>query len=205
MIVQIPFSGFYESIHNSNIDYYLDNQVFTDYATGCTNNDKLSYRAYDAINWPELYLDYAREYAANFAYKFNINMQFESMTSPREYNFSTDRIFCEISESEVLRLFNATCKDTLARLAREAFTSRDGFISFYNPDFLTWGEVLSWDHNQLLILIESFINDDDYEIYIMDDSINNGFIDELLYKHCTDKRIFNVHGYLQARIERAAA
>jgi len=209
MIVQIPFSGFYESIHNSNIDNVLDNQIFTDYATGCTNNDQLSYRAWDSINWHELYFDYAREYAANFAYKFNISMKFESIARPREYNFSTDRIFCEISESEVKRIFAATCKATLAKNARDTFTSRDGFNSFYDPDYLTWGEVLSWDHNQLLVLIDSFIvNFDfhaDYELYIMDESICNGFINELIYKHCSDKRIFKVFDYLQSRIERKAA
>ena len=212
MIIQIPFSGFYDSIHNSNIDYALDNQVFTDYATGCTNNDKLSYRAWDSIQWNELYLDYAKEYASSFADKFNINMKFESMTSPREYNFTTDRIFCEISENEVIRIFNSTDKTVLSQKARDAFTSRDGFISFYEPDYLTWGDVLTWDHNQLLILIDSYIHNDDiftgvddYELFIMDDSIGNGFINELIYKHCNDKRIFKVYDYLQSRIERMAA
>jgi hypothetical protein len=207
MNVQIPFSGFYDSIHNSNIDDCLDNQVFTDYSTGCTNNDRLSYLAFDSINWHVLYLDYAKEYASAFAHKFNIAMQFESMTSPKEYNFTTDRIFCEISESEVKRVFNSTDKAVLSKKAREAFTSRDGFTSFYNPDYLTWGDVLTWDHNQLNVLIDSFINDsyDEYELYIMDDSICNGFINELIYKHCTNKRIFKVFDYLQSRIQRKAA
>jgi hypothetical protein len=132
-------------------------------------------------------------------------MQFESIARPREYNFTTDRIFCEISESEVMRIFNATDKNILSQKAREAFTSRDGFISFYDSDYLTWGEVLSWDHNQLLILIDSFINDSDFELYIMEDSICNGFISELIYKHCSDKRIFKVYDYLQSRLDRKAA
>ena len=209
MIVQIPFSGFYYSIHNSNIDYALENQIFTDYATGCTNNDDLTERAYGAIDWRDLYTDYAKEYASAFADKFNIKMQFESMTSPREYNFSTDRIFCEISEKEIMRIFGCTCKNTLAKNARDTFTSRDGFNSFYNSDYLIWGDVLTWDHNQLMVLIDSYVvNFDfhsDYELYIMDDSICNGFIDELIYKHCTDKRIFTIHDYLQIRQARVTA
>lgn len=209
MLIQIPFSGFYESIHSSNIDYYLDNDLFTDYATGCTNNDKLSNRAYYAIDFNAVYLEYAKEYSQAFADKFNITMQFESMTSPREYNFATDRIFCEISPSEIMRIYNATCKDTLARLARETFTSRDGFISFYEPDYLTWGDVLTWDYNQLNVLLDAYIINfycnEDWEIYLMDDLQSNGLIDKLLYKHCTDKRIFKVHSYLQSRAERMAA
>ena len=209
MIIQIPFSGFYESIHSSNIDHYLDNDLFTDYATGCTNNDKLSNRAYYAIDFNAVYLEYAKEYAQAFADKFNITMQFESMTSPREYNFSTDRIFCEISPSEIMRIYNSTCKDTLLRLARETFTSRDGFISFYEPDYLTWGDVLTWDYNQLNVLLDAYIINfycnEDWEIYLMDDLQCNGLINELLYKHCTDKRIFKVHSYLQSRAERMAA
>lgn len=210
MIIQIPFSGFYDSIHNSFIDDVLENQIFTDYATGCTNNDRLSFLAWDSIQWNKLYLDYAKEYAALFADKFNINMQFESMTSPREYNFTTDRIFCEISESEVLRLFNDTDKNILAKNARDTFTSRDGFISFYNPDYLTWDDVLTWDCNQLHVLLDSYIDDsqfDDfgYEYSIIEDLICNGFINELIYKHCTNKRLFKIHDYLQSRIERVAA
>jgi hypothetical protein len=210
MIIQIPFSGFYDSIHNSFIDDVLENQIFTDYATGCTNNDKLSFLAWDSIQWNELYLDYAKEYAALFADEFNINMQFESMTSPKEYNFTTDRIFCEISESEVLRLFNDTDKNILAKNARDTFTSRSGFISFYNPDYLTWDDVLTWDCNQLHVLLDSYIDDsqyDDsgYEYSIIEDLICNGFINELIYKHCTNKRLFKIHNYLQSRIERVAA
>jgi hypothetical protein len=95
MIIQIPFSGFYNSIHNSNIEYELDNGVFTDHATGRINNDRLSELAYDAINRRELYLDYAREYVDNFNCEFGLNLEFESMKSPKEYNFSTGRIFWE--------------------------------------------------------------------------------------------------------------
>lgn len=197
MIIQIPFSGFYESIHNSNIDSEMD-YIFE-------NNQNLSSLLYDSLNWRELFIDYAREYAENFAHKYGIAMQFESLSSPKYYNFETDRIFCHISESEVLRIYATTDKQQLARIARDMFTSRDGFNSFYDPDYLTWDSVLTWDHNQLFALIVAFTDFDESEIYLMDDSLCNGFMSELLYKHCSDKRIFTVFDYLQSRENRKAA
>ena len=198
MIIQIPFSGFYESIHSSAIDDAI-NYTFTDYATGIENNDKLSERLYDSLNWRGMLTEYAKEYADTFAYRFSIELEFESLSSPREYNFTTDRIFCHISENEVLRLYDATQKDKLNQVARDMFTSRDGFNSFYDPDPLLWGDVLEWDHNQLHALLVAYIDDDDFETYLMDNVFGDGTISELLHDHCMDKRIFKIHDYLQSR------
>lgn len=197
MLVQIPFSGFYESIHNSLIDDEID--YFFD------NNAKLGERLRDSINWHDLLNEYAKGYAESVAHEFNIKMQFESLTSPKYYNFQTDRIFCEISESEVKRIFSETDKHVLTETAKSMFTSRDGFNSFYDPDCLTWGDITDFDHNQLHCLLVAYINNDDFEWSIMEDSICNGFISELVYAHCNDKRIFKVYDYLQNRIARKAA
>ena len=206
MIIQIPFGGFYESIHSHGINDYIDSQCFTDYETGTINNDNLSARLYDALNWRDLFIDYAREYTEHFAHEFKIELTFESLSSPREYNFVTDRIFCEISETEVLRIYRLTDKNILKKMALDMFTSYDGFSSFYDNDITAWGDVLEYDHNQLLCLLESYIKtiepqiiDNDYEYSIYEYLSCNGFISELVYKHCTDKRIFRVFDYLQSK------
>ena len=198
MIIQIPFSGFYESIHSSAIDDAI-NYTFTDYASGIENNDRLSERLYDSLNWRDMLTEYAKEYADTFAYRFGIELEFESLSSPREYNFTTDRIFCRINEAEVLRLYASTDKNKLDQVAREMFTSRDGFNSFYDPDPLSWGEVSTWDYNQLYALLVAYVDDDDFETYLMDNVFSDGTINDLLYKHCSDKRIFKIHDYLQSR------
>lgn len=222
MIIQIPFSGFYNSIHSSNIEYELDSGVFTDHATGCANNDRLSELACNSIDWHGLYLDYAREYVANFNSNFNLNLVFESMQSPKEYNFSTDRIFCEISPKELKQLVRQTSKDILSKHAKAMFTSRDGFSSFYDNNYLTWGKIEAWDYNQLHCLLMAWLEQNhsnidycmisggvadwyEHEMYLMDDSQGNGFYSELIYKYCADKRLFTVSDYLNKRAERIAA
>lgn len=204
MIIQIPFSGFYESIHNQAFNDEID-YCFTDYATGLDNNEALSNRLYDSLDWSAAFNDYAKEYAANFAYLFGIEMQFESLSSPKYYNFTTDRIFCEISESEMQRLFDETDKAILSKVSSEMFTSRDGFFSSYNADWKTWGELSEFDHNQLHAVLMAWLETvranevGDYEFAIYETLSCNGNISELVYKHCTDKRIYRVFEYLQDR------
>lgn len=219
MIIQIPFSGFYDSIHSMHIDDELNSSIFTDHDTGYNNNDRLSELAYDAMNWHELYLDYARKYVDNFNHNFGLNLVFESIQRPKEYNYVTDRIFCEINKKELKQIVKQTSKENLAKQAKNMFTSYDGFSSFYNNDYLTWGKIETWDYNQLHCLLLAWLsqnhNNVDYdssgdgvidwykhETYLMDDSRDNGFFSELIYKHCADKRLFTISDYLNRRADR---
>lgn len=184
MIVQIPFNGFYESIHDSMIDDELERDLSDDDGT---LNEGLESRAYDAMNWYELNQGYAKKYAEYFALEFDLKITFESMTSPREYNFSTDRIFCEIEPTEVMRLFENVDVERLDKIAREMFTSCSGFISFYDNDWTTWGQVFTWDCNQLQALLIASLDAD--ELQEVDSKLSeemscNGVISELLYTHC---------------------
>ena len=203
--VVLPFSGFYESIHNSLLDDELNMHMFTDYATGCTNNEGLSQLAYDGCNWSDVFNGYAEEYTKNLAHEFKIKMTFESLQSPKEYNFTTDRIFANISYEELKRIYDACNKTNFNKLAVDTFTSRDGFNSFYNPAIETWGPLNTWDHNQLACLLESFINEgltgeslDEYSI--MESSISNGFLYDLLSENIKNiDRLHKIHEYLNAR------
>lgn len=195
MIIQIPFSGFYYSIHDSVMDGELEY-----YPEGIQN------RLFDAVNWQAVRLWYAIEYCEQFAHKFDIGLTFESLSSPREYNFTTDRIFAEISADEVQKIFNHTDKGTLARICKVNHTSRDGFISFYDPDYLTWGDVLTWDYNQLGSLLEAYITDHyeftDFEAGIVETMYSNGFVSNLLWQSTDNPRIFKIADYLRERAER---
>ena len=210
MIIAIPFSGFYESIHSDNIETHLYNSEFTDHATGCTNNDRLIELAQESINWRALYTDYAKEYVKQFNHEFNLNLVFDELKRPLEYNFTTDQIYCDISPIETHKLFENTKAEFIDKHARAMFTSRSGFISFYNNDWRTWGQVFTWDHNQLYCLLLAWLEADqgitnwyETEAYLMDDYLSsNGGASELLHNHCADKRIFKVSDYLNRRAER---
>ncbi len=83
----------------------------------------------------------------------SISMVFESMDSPREYNFATDRVYGEMPLAILYLLFRksrAEGHETLAAVIAERFTSYDGFISGYSRDIGDWLEkpLRDYDHNE---------------------------------------------------------
>lgn len=158
----IPFAGFYETFFSDlaeeDLRYTLEG---AECLTG-EEKDELESLAYDVIDFRAVHLDIARAYVESFndLFKeetgFDLGLQFESMQSPREYNFGTDRIFCFIDPAKVDSLYRQTDKKLLAEIVKERFTSRSGFISAYDNDLNQWiieGRPKTWDHNQIETLI----------------------------------------------------
>lgn len=88
----------------------------------------------------------------------SIRSTFESMDSPREYNFATDRLYINFPLAMARMIFNkskAEKHETLQTVICERHTSRDGFKSFYGNDLEDWIEkpLSDWDHNELGTLI----------------------------------------------------
>lgn len=207
----IPFSGFYNSIHDGNLDDALS-QSFSD-ENGNTYDGLVS-RAFDLINWQAAQQAYSKGYAENFGQAFNIKgLIFDELNSPREYNFTTDRVFVKLPLSEVFRIKRETPRAMLEAQAREMFTSCSGFISHYSPDVSSWGAVSTWDHNQLLALISAYVLhmrdgkefDQWAEHDLMSDDQCNGQFDNWLFEKVDDKikRLWDVSDYLRQRQQRA--
>lgn len=179
MLVNIPFSGFYNSIWSDEID--REEQEHINYAVhGKDRDNDLSEHLHpeplqlDEAELSEIYLRatqygwaynaIAQDYVASFnAYwsaeiGFPLRLAFESMTSPREYNFATDRIFCDVPISVIHKLFAVSRADkheTLHASIKDRFTSCSGFISHYSNDLNDWLEkpLCNWDHNELGTLL----------------------------------------------------
>ena len=103
--------------------------------------------------------------------------------SPREYNFTTDRIFIKLPAKEIRRIHKATEPEVLAEVAAEEFTSRSGFISFYSPDVESWGPLKTWDHNQRYCLLTAYARQEEpgfAEASLVEDYNCNGDIDNWL-------------------------
>jgi hypothetical protein len=88
----------------------------------------------------------------------SIRMTFESMDSPREYNFATDRLYGEMPLAIVYLMFRRSRAEghaTLAKTIKDRFTSYDGFIAYYPTDIEDWLEkpLGDWDHNELGTLL----------------------------------------------------
>jgi hypothetical protein len=211
----IPFSGFYESLHDSEIDQAFEG-LFQDRESGDPNQG-LNERAMGVINWKQVHLAYAKEYAECFGDRFELNLKFSELWSPREYNFETDRIFVELDDKDVQRLMNERVQEgpyhsVFVDLCREKFTHRSGFHSFYSPDWRDWGPWQKWDLNQVGTLVEAWAIyenggfDQDDEIDLMEHARCNGRLEDWIFtampKDIRD-RLNRIYQYIEDRKERA--
>lgn len=204
MLTTIPFSGFYYSLHDGALDSALES-IFSDDRGDARH--ALVCKAHGAADWRMVQNNYAAEYAAAFAAEFKLPLQFESMESPREYNFSTDVIYCTVGAENAARLFDTCDKTLLDKIARETFTSRDGFASFYDPDFAKWGDILTWDHNRLGVLVRAHVAEQNpdfdswAEVELMEGARCNGRLENWIFRSNPEKlnRLANVNDYLNKR------
>lgn len=162
-LINIPFAGFYCSWYDSELDECVRRDAEY-HASENEDTDESAYRArlFDATDWQAAHLATARKYVQRFAEHFagelgdiELSFTFESMTSPREYNFSTDRLFAWVPESTVSAMYAAVDRAVLAEVIAERFTSRSGFISFYSCDPEDWHAkpLNEWDCNETCTLL----------------------------------------------------
>lgn len=207
----IPFSGFYESWHEDEIDRTFSDMFLDRAGRGIPAPESLSDRARDAVQWSFVYQSYAKDYAEGFLQWLGLNGTFESMSSPKYYNFETDRVFVNLSRGDLARLWKGVDRDRFVGACKRRFTSRDGFISHYAPDWRQWGRLSTWDHNQIGTLVEAYAETEqdgdfgDYEeLELMEDARCNGAIDNWIWDNAGPDlaRALNVWDYLQTRADR---
>jgi hypothetical protein len=171
--INIPFPGFYESILSSEIDSVeaqnaesdaerqesegvpeelrLTAERFEGFYFDCTDYSKVHDRL--ASDWVDEFDGVASE-----ALGVKLRLRFEDMSSPKYYNFETDRIFAASTWKAVKAMFKLSKTDkheTLAAVIKRRFTSRSGFISYYSSDLDDWLKkpVREWDYNELGTLL----------------------------------------------------
>lgn len=175
LTMQIPFMGFYESIHDSNMDYALES--WAEYEA--TESDNAA--EYEALEINAGDLQELRFNATDFsAARYDllpyivrgirerledetgedIPLKLESMTSPKYYNFETDRLFVTIPASFARKMRKEVSDLSLRMTIKERHTSRSGFYSFYRSNFESWLKpVKTWDHNDLMTLFIAWLLD----------------------------------------------
>jgi len=210
-LVTLPFSGFYNSLHDSEIDSTIE-QMFSDRDTGCERNEGLESALFVKCDFRQVHENYARAYAEAFGQEFEVaGLKFESMSSPKYYNFETDRIFATVTKKELARIYRKVSRADLAALVAEKFTSRSGFISFYPADLAEWGPVNTWDHNQYGTLLEALARQEsrtgEFDQYaehsLCEDFRGNGHLDSWIAEATPGiERLYKVHDYLETRAAR---
>lgn len=136
--IQLPFSGFYESIHDMYIDNHIEFELeYLESELGYTDEqlDSIKDRFYDMDYAPirkAICEHYINAYNAVFydEYGIYLGLEYSQLISPRFYNFETDRLYAFIDKSiynEVTALLNS--EDFKTRL-KDKFKCRDGFMPF---------------------------------------------------------------------------
>lgn len=120
----IEFGGFYGSIHEDQIDYQIEIHE-VDFETVDYQKTK--------INDAKAYLKELEQYILD-EYEITTNFGFLEINSPREYNFTTDKILAECVEDRPTRQLTAVLmmNDDFLELARDMTTERSGFMPFYS-------------------------------------------------------------------------
>lgn len=178
LIINLPFEGFYNSRYSAEVDHVEQMD-----AENLEERDReeqppelrleasdFAHVLFDCTDYHACYLDVSKAYvdAFNIIASDHLDMplglQWESMDSPREYNFATDRVYAYVTLEVMQALFAKSEAEGHKRLAaaiKERFTSYDGFISGYRNDLAVWLEkpLEDWDHNELCTLLGALLSD----------------------------------------------
>lgn len=134
MKVAIPFQGFYNSIIMSYIEDEVNDMVENQYCDDFSE---------DQVDWEATCLEVAKAYASQWCYLGGYEGGFSSLKSPREYNFRTDEIFVEFTDSDLIRIKKlAMAEEGFADFVEKQCSDRSGFISFLSPNLADW---YKWD------------------------------------------------------------
>ena len=177
MLTTLPFSGFYGSKWSDELDN-VENNFIENEAEDDESLDESEISAIvDKCRQYGTQIEYvAEEYVGYFNEKFkeefgiDLGLRFESLKSPREYNFTSDVIYAYIDEGVVRRLLDDLEDSKLADMIRERFTSRSGFISFYTNRIERWKEkpLEEWDYNEVGTVLEAYVaqvEDFEWDVY----------------------------------------
>jgi len=176
----IPFQGFYNSYFDDVIDRTLEDIFNPSCGEGAVPDG--AHRIDSRKTFAMIAKTYAEAYIQELRSETGLelkSLEFESMDSPREYNFSTDRLFITLSAADAVQLSRAA--EGLPKLVKDKFTSYDGFRSFYANDLAGWPEdVAEWDHNQIGTAIEACYSPNAMEQYelVGDDLLGNGLVSD---------------------------
>ena len=159
------FPGFYDSILSSYIDREIEMYL--------EDNEGESYGSIEnQLDYRKAETEMSKAWVTQFNHETGLNLKYKDMTSPKEYNFQTDRVFVEISleELEKVRKITENHPEEFQKFLTDNFKSRDGFMSFYPDDIEEWyKDTQDLDHNEVMtyIAVASTLDNDKTEL-IMD-------------------------------------
>jgi hypothetical protein len=209
---QIPFCGFYHSIYDQMIDGEIE--ISADYYSEIWSDDQgvpnstvllqsIHEAMYSHIDVSDAHKAISEGHVKEWCEKFEdatgiaLKPSKIEMTSPKYYNFATDRVFARVSEGAIKACYDLFTEGKgrphspfhiLNTLIEKSFTSCDGFSSHYSNQLEDWlvKPLNEWDHNEVMTLLTATLLycdvdlDDfnrDVEMSVLDWATGNGIID----------------------------
>ena len=171
----IPFEGFYNSVYDNEIEYIVNNEIEEGYIENDDNIDyniihnEMSEHIFDTIE--ELFNDEFHLFTENGFFRY------DGLSSPKYYNYSTDKIKATCTPGIYLTIFNHfESNEDVINYIDESSKSRSGFVSFYNG----YNEVIKDPAIYLQYLFQWFVLNE-YRDEVIQQSFDN--INEVIYNN----------------------
>lgn len=174
------FWGFYESEYTdaSNIEFDL----FDD--PHAVDDDILSWVCEDAQLSDEYFKDVCKTYISVLEDEIknvlpNFSAEYKETESPREYNFTTDKIvgICDYPAiKEDIKKYIEEHKEAWIKWVKDHHSSHSGFISFYSDNADEW-DLDNVDHNELGSILGFILDNEMSDPYYL-----NNEVTEKVYK-----------------------
>lgn len=198
------FGGFYESQWlNSDSVYNEVRELENNSGVDLSDNDiDIDYDAFTKKIGKEYVSELEDIFKEALGYA-DFSMEFVRISSPREYNFSTDQIVYKLITKdddkffEVVRAKMHEHYATLRDMIKERHTSYDGFFSFMSNNIDEWfDEVKENERRPYLECVLEYLA----EIYLNDEEGNeepdNRIVDNTIYDKLYDDGIVWIEDYL---------
>jgi len=206
----IPFDGFYCTHHAQRIDD--EEEALFRFDDGEIRYPDLYGSFWEKIDYLSVFRKCAKCYLELVGSILEVGFTFEELLCPREYNFSTDRIFASISRADFCKLLIKVRGKSFRETALDMFASRPGFASFYSPKISSWAPIADWDHNQAGAVVAAALKRELAESRIdldsqLDEFIDSSSIQDWLCNAVDDSgiRVLRINDYLRLRDERVSA
>lgn len=148
MNIFIDFGGFYNTWHDDICERAVAYQIgaVDDYGEIDRDNDAF----YEFIGWDEVHAQYSDQWLKMLNSELDTKMRFIGVSSPRYYNYSTDKIAATISKRDQRKIMefisDNDLRPDLMRVIRDQTTARDGYCPFYG-----YKEIFRRENRDLLI------------------------------------------------------
>jgi hypothetical protein len=191
--IQLPFCGFYSSEADQRIDWEVES-YFDKEGDGMgeqPENFFTDFNDWEVIrdNYSKTYVECFEEWLAD--YNIELTLEYSAMTSPKYYNFETDRLFVNVPQEQLIKIYHNLDKSILKDMILSRHTSYDGFVSFYSNDIATWQDkpLTDWDANEWHTVLLAAIKQANTEVIdseILDCSYGYETISNFIYSTLSD-------------------